>query len=43
MGANYVDEDVVVDGDLVTARTGGHCHLFARKIIELLEQGGNGR
>jgi protease I len=39
MGANYVDEDVVVDGDLVTARTGGHCHLFAKKIIELLEQG----
>jgi protease I len=36
MGAIYVDEDVVVDGDLVTARTGGHCHLFAKKIIELL-------
>lgn len=36
MGAVYVDEDVVVDGDLVTGRTGGHCHLFARKIIELL-------
>ena len=38
MGAEYVDEDVVVDGDLVTGRTGGHCHLFAKKIIELLEQ-----
>jgi protease I len=38
MGAQYVDEDVVVDGDLVTGRTGGHCHLFAKKIIELLEQ-----
>lgn len=36
MGAHYVDADVVVDGDLVTARSGGHCHLFARKIIELL-------
>jgi len=36
MGALYVDEDVVVDGDLVTARSGGHCHLFARKIIELI-------
>ncbi len=36
MGAVYVDEDVVVDGDLVTGRTGGHCHLFARKIIERL-------
>jgi protease I len=43
MGATYVDEDVVVDGDLVTGRTGGHCHLFARKIIELLEQGTDGR
>ncbi len=36
MGAKYVDEDLVVDGDLVTARTGGHCHLLARKIIDLL-------
>ena len=38
MGANYVDEDVVVDGDLVTGRTGGHCHLFARKILELIAE-----
>jgi len=39
MGAVYVNEDVVVDGeDLVTARTGGHCHLFARKIIDLLSE-----
>jgi protease I len=36
MGANYLDQDVVVDGDLVTGRSGGHCHLFARKIIEIL-------
>jgi len=37
MGAIYVDEDVVVDGDdLVTARTGGHCHLMARKIIDMM-------
>ena len=36
MGAIYTDQDVVVDGDLVTGRTGGHCHLFARKIIDLL-------
>jgi len=36
MGAIYTDEDVVVDNDLVTARTGGHCHLFARKLIEKL-------
>jgi len=38
MGATYVDQDVVVDDDLVTARTGGHCHLFARRIIELLTE-----
>ena len=38
MGAEYVDEDVVVDGDLVTGRTGGHCHLFAKKIIEMLQE-----
>lgn len=37
MGINYIDEDVVVDNDLVTARTGGHCNMFAKKIIELLE------
>jgi protease I len=36
MGAIYTNEDVVVDDDLVTARTGGHCHLFARQIIEIL-------
>ncbi|MGL5033424.1 MAG: DJ-1/PfpI family protein, partial [Microcystaceae cyanobacterium] len=33
MGAVYVDQDVVVDGDLITGRTGGHAHLFAREII----------
>jgi protease I len=36
MGAIYADQDVVVDDDLVTGRSGGHCHLFARKIIEML-------
>jgi protease I len=36
--AVYVDEDVVVDGDLVTGRSGGHAHLFARKIIDLLAE-----
>jgi protease I len=40
MGAIYVDQDVVVDGDLVTARTGAHCHQFANKIIEILGQSG---
>ncbi len=38
MGAVYVDSDVVVDGDLITARTGGHAHLFARRIIDTLVQ-----
>jgi protease I len=38
MGACYTDEDVVVDHDLVTARTGGHCHLLARKIIDMLAE-----
>lgn len=36
MGAKYTDQDVVVDGDLVTGRTGGHCHQFARQIIDIL-------
>ena len=36
MGAEYVNEDLVVDGDLVTARTGAHCHLLARQIIDML-------
>ncbi|MBE2268865.1 MAG: DJ-1/PfpI family protein [Anaerolinea sp.] len=36
MGANYVDQDLVVDGDLVTARTGAHCHLLARQIIDMI-------
>jgi protease I len=39
MGAVYVDQDVVVDGDLVTARSADHCHLFARKIIDILTGG----
>jgi protease I len=37
-GAVFVDEDVVVDGDLVTGRSGAHAHLFARKLIDLLSQ-----
>jgi protease I len=36
MGGVYVDDDVVVDGDLVTARTGAHCHMFARTLIQLV-------
>ncbi len=36
-GVDFVDQDLVVDGDLVSARTGGHCHLMARKIIEMMK------
>lgn len=36
MGAIYTNEDVVVDDDLVTGRTGNHAHLFARRIIDML-------
>ena len=41
MGASYKDEDVVVDGDLVTGRSGAHCHLFAKKIIQILSGNNN--
>ncbi|MAT38370.1 MAG: thiamine biosynthesis protein ThiJ [Ectothiorhodospiraceae bacterium] len=40
MGAIYTDQDVVVDDDLVTGRSGGHCHLFARKIIDMMYERG---
>jgi protease I len=33
-GAAYLDADVVEDGDLITARTGAHCHLLARALID---------
>lgn len=36
MGIDYQDQDLVWDGDLVTARTGDHCHLLARAIIDRL-------
>jgi len=38
MGAVYTDQDVVIDDDLVTARTGNHAHQFARTIIDLLSE-----
>jgi protease I len=40
MGAIYTDQDVVVDGDLITARTGDHCSLFARAIIDAVAAAG---
>jgi protease I len=36
-GAQYINEDVVIDDDLITARSGGHCNLFAREIIQHLK------
>jgi protease I len=36
MGAIYTNQDVVEDGDLITGRSGGVCHLFARAIIDRL-------
>lgn len=37
MGARYTDQDVVVDGDLVTTRTVEQCHLLARTVIDLID------
>lgn len=37
-GAIYTDADVVVDNDLITARSGAHCHLLARAIIDRISQ-----
>jgi len=36
MGASYTDQDVVVSDDLVTARSGDHCHVFARTLVDLM-------
>lgn len=35
-GLVYVDQDVVVDQDLITGRSGGHCNVFAAEIIRRL-------
>jgi len=37
-GAEYVDQDLVIDDDLITARTGGHCNLLAREIIHQISK-----
>ena len=37
-GAEFVDEDVVVDGDLVTGRSAGHCGPFAAQVIDLIAE-----
>jgi protease I len=38
MGALYLDQDLVTDGDLVTSRTVDQCHLLARAVIDLLTE-----
>jgi len=38
MGADYKNEDIVIDNDLVTGRTGGHFAVFAKTIIEKLKK-----
>ncbi|GAB97956.1 protease I [Kineosphaera limosa] len=37
-GVDYVDEDVVVDGDLISARTGGHAYLLASAILAAIDE-----
>ena len=37
MGAVFTNQDIVVDGDLVTSRTVAECHLLARAVIEQLD------
>ncbi|MCP4147255.1 MAG: thiamine biosynthesis protein ThiJ [bacterium] len=39
-GAIFVDEDIVIDDDLITARTGGHFAPFARTIIKEIQKRG---
>jgi protease I len=39
MGAEYVDADVVIDGDLITGRSVHQCHLFAHTLVDLLSGG----
>lgn len=35
-GVEYVDEDCVIDDDLISARTGGHCNLLAKAILNAI-------
>ena len=42
MGINYVNQDVVVDGDLVSARTGGEHIPFAQAIVETINANKSG-
>jgi protease I len=42
-GANWVDEEVVVDGNLFTSRKPDDIPAFNRELTKLLAQGANGR
>ena len=37
-GAKYVDEEVVVDGNLITSRTPGDLPAFCRELVKALEK-----
>lgn len=37
-GMQYVDEDIYIDDDLITARTGGHHPAFAKTILQNLKK-----
>lgn len=37
-GITYCDKDVCVDGDLITARTGGHHGVFAKEILAQIKK-----
>ena len=38
-GANYVEKDVVVDGNIITANGPQAASEFGRKIVEILKEG----
>ncbi|HEX7513154.1 MAG TPA: DJ-1/PfpI family protein, partial [Candidatus Methylomirabilis sp.] len=37
-GAKYVDEEVVVDGNLITSRTPADLPAFCRELVKALEK-----
>lgn len=36
-GVEYVNEDCVIDDELISARTGGHCNLLAKAILQAVD------
>ena len=37
-GGNWVDEEVVVDGNLITSRNPGDLPMFNAKLVEFIER-----